>query len=109
MGRHVWIAAAAAACFGCQGAAAPRLEAVAPAQDALATVEVNPGEYWGLPTTYPAKSPYGGLYQIWGPSTRWSPVLDIPWVGGLWRNLNPSEGVYDWNRIEGNGGSWSYG
>ncbi|WP_433260792.1 hypothetical protein ACQPZF_25075 [Actinosynnema sp. CS-041913] len=64
------------------------------------TVEVRNGEYWALPARYPAKSPYGGLNQIWGPAVNWSPTTDLHWVGAYWRDLNPSEGVYRWDRIE---------
>ncbi|MBB5959699.1 hypothetical protein FHS29_006320 [Saccharothrix tamanrassetensis] len=73
-----------------------------------ATVEVRNGEYWALPSRYPAKSPHGGLYQIWGPAVNWSPTTDLHWVGAYWRDLNPSEGVYRWDRIESTTGAYSY-
>ncbi|MEU4806176.1 RICIN domain-containing protein [Actinosynnema sp. NPDC023587] len=72
------------------------------------TVEVRDGEYWALPSRYPAKSPHGGLNQIWGPAVNWSPTTDLHWVGAYWRDLNPSEGVYRWDRIESTTGTYSY-
>ena len=72
------------------------------------SLDIQPGEYWGLPAQYPEKSPHGGLYQIWGRAVRWSPVTDMPWVGGLWRDLNPQDGVYAWDRIDSRGGEWLY-
>jgi hypothetical protein len=73
------------------------------------TVEQRNGEYWELPSTYPAKSPHGGLYQIWGSAIRWSPTTDMHWVGAYWRDLNPTEGQYRWDRIEPISTSSRYG
>lgn len=73
------------------------------------SLEIASGENWSLPDVYPTKSPYGGLYQIWGTSVRWSPYLDMGWVGGMWKDLNPSEGVYAWNKIESISTSGRYG
>ncbi|CCH32049.1 RICIN domain-containing protein [Actinosynnema sp. NPDC047251] len=73
-----------------------------------ATVEVRDGEYWALPSRYPAKSPHGGLNQIWGPAITWSPTTDLHWVGAYWRDLNPAEGVYRRDRIDSTTGSYSY-
>ena len=74
------------------------------------TVEVRGGEYWALPSRYPAKSPHGGLNQIWGPAIRepFSPTTDLHWVGRYWRDLNPSEGTYRWDLLERSPGSYSY-
>lgn len=66
------------------------------------------GEYWALPSRYPAKSPYGGLNQIWGQAITWSPTTDLHWVGAYWRDLNPAEGRYDWNRLENVDGTYLY-
>lgn len=71
------------------------------------TIETNPplnGEYWLLPTRYPAKSENGGLHQIFGKAVRWSPIIDMVFLGGYWRDLNPTDGQYDRTRFEvGNG------
>src|SRR5688572_19191584 len=42
------------------------VDSAVPPPPPVAGLEVKPGEYWGLPANYPAKSPHGGLYQIWG-------------------------------------------
>jgi hypothetical protein len=63
------------------------------------------GEYWGLPTRYPVKSEHGGLHQIFGSAVRWRPIPDMAFVGGHWRDLNPTDGGYNRARIEnGEGG-----
>ncbi|HEV2780879.1 MAG TPA: RICIN domain-containing protein [Actinophytocola sp.] len=72
------------------------------------TVEVRNGEYWALPSRYPAQSRYGGLNQIWGRAINWSPTTDMHWVGAFWRDLNPAEGTYRWDRIESISGTFSY-
>ena len=84
----------------CQQAANQTWTIGAPAVPTPATVEVRTGEYWALPSRYPAKSPHGGLFQIWGQAIRWSPTTDMHWVGGYWRDLNPAEGQYRWDRLE---------
>ena len=28
-------------------------------------VQIQAGEYWGLPNKYPVKSPYGGIVELW--------------------------------------------
>jgi hypothetical protein len=77
---------------------------------AISGVRVIEGEYWGLPEDYPKKSPFGGLYQLWGPTVRRSPLIDIYWVGEPWYKLNPSEGEYKWECIEDNSNKgWRYG
>lgn len=58
------------------------------------------GEYWGLPTRYPAKSPCGGLHQIFGSAFRWAPTTDMVYLGSYWRDVNPRENEYDWARLE---------
>jgi hypothetical protein len=58
------------------------------------------GEYWGLPTRYPAKSPYGGLHQIFGNAVRWSPTTDMVYLGGFWHDLNQTENGYSRTRFE---------
>ncbi|MEV0674916.1 RICIN domain-containing protein [Actinosynnema sp. NPDC050436] len=93
--------------FGCTGNP-NQTWTTAPAAPAPPSVEVRNGEYWALPARYPAKSPYGGLNQIWGPAVTWSPTTDLHWVGAYWRDLNPAEGVYDWDRIERVTSSYSY-
>jgi hypothetical protein len=72
-----------------------------PPPGAEPTVEIRPGEYWELPG-YPEKSPFGGLNHIWGTPDRnpFSPITDLHWVGAFWKKLNPSEGVYDFAKIE---------
>lgn len=75
---------------------------------APATVQIQNGEYWSLPSRYPAKSPYGGLNQIWGRTINWSPTTDLHWVGAYWRDLNPAEGDYRWNRLETDSSEWNY-
>jgi hypothetical protein len=76
--------------------------------EAPATVQLTNGEYWSLPARYPAKSPHGGLNQIWGRAINWSPTTDLHWVGAYWRDLNPAEGQYRWDRIESINGEWTY-
>ena len=66
------------------------------------------GEYWGLPTRYPAKSPYGGLHQIFGNAVRWSPTTDMVYLGGFWHDLNQTDGGYNRARFE-NGTTGFYG
>ncbi|HKU15350.1 MAG TPA: ricin-type beta-trefoil lectin domain protein [Steroidobacteraceae bacterium] len=66
------------------------------------------GEYWGLPTRYPAKSPYGGLHQIFGNAVRWSPSVDMVYLGGFWHDLNQHEDDYNRPRLE-DGSSGLYG
>jgi hypothetical protein len=64
------------------------------------------GEYWGLPTRYPAKSPYGGLHQIFGNAVRWSSTTDMVYVGGFWRDLNENETDYNRARVENGEGAF---
>ncbi|ALG10387.1 hypothetical protein AOZ06_28965 [Kibdelosporangium phytohabitans] len=72
------------------------------------SVTVGDGEYWALPARYPAKSPYGGLNQIWGPAITWSPTTDMHWVGAFWRDLNTADGVYNWAKLESGNSANSY-
>jgi len=72
---------------------------------ACAQVEIQEGEYWGLPDDYPVKSPYGGIFEIWQPEVRWRDNTDIVSIDGeSWKSLNPAEDVYKWERID----SWPY-
>ncbi|HET9143478.1 RICIN domain-containing protein [Actinophytocola sp.] len=93
--------------FDCTGNPNQTWTIGAPTQ-APPTVEVRNGEYWALPARYPAKSPHGGLYQIWGQSINWSPTTDMHWVGAYWRDLNPTDGTYRWDRIETIHGNYTY-
>jgi Ricin-type beta-trefoil lectin domain len=93
--------------FDCRGTANQTWTVGAPAQSPPTVSTVN-GEYWALPSRYPAKSPYGGLYQIWGQAITWSPTTDLHWVGAYWRDLNPTEGQYRWDRLESINGTFTY-
>ena len=93
--------------FDCHDTANQTWTIGAPTQ-APPTVEVRNGEYWALPAQYPAKSPYGGLNQIWGRSINWSPTTDLHWVGAFWRDLNTAEGQYNWNKLENTFGTFTY-
>lgn len=93
--------------FDCTGNANQTWTIGAPTQSPP-TVSIVNGEYWALPSRYPAKSPYGGLNQIWGQAINWSPTTDLHWVGAYWRDLNPNEGQYNWDRLENINGTYSY-
>lgn len=94
--------------FDCRGSANQTWTIGAPTQAPPPTVSTVNGEYWALPSRYPAKSPYGGLYQIWGRSINWSPTTDLHWVGAYWRDLNPADGQYRWDRLESINGTFTY-
>ncbi|HKQ13015.1 MAG TPA: ricin-type beta-trefoil lectin domain protein [Steroidobacteraceae bacterium] len=64
------------------------------------------GEYWSLPARYPAKSPNGGLHQLFGGAARWKPILDMVYLGGYWRDLNPNDGDYNRPRFEDGTGTF---
>jgi hypothetical protein len=64
------------------------------------------GEYWSLPARYPPKSPNGGLHQLFGGAVRWSPVIDMVYLGGFWRDLNPNDGQYNRARFEAGTGTF---
>ncbi len=94
--------------FDCTGNPNQTWTIGAPTQ-APPTVSIVNGEYWALPSRYPAKSPHGGLNQIWGQAINWSPTTDLHWVGAYWRDLNPGDGQYNWNKLENGQGTYSYG
>jgi hypothetical protein len=66
-----------------------------------AQVDIQEGEYWGLPDDYPVKSPYGGIFEIWQAPVRWRDNTDIVSIdSATWKSVNPAEDVYSWGKIE---------
>jgi hypothetical protein len=72
-------------------------------------VRVVTGEFWALPERYPAKSPYGGLYQMWssaGGDVFAGLIGDVVMVGPRWRDFEPRDDEVAWDRLEQGTGIW---